>query len=260
MNKEYIGSSFRYWSRVFFKYRANVVFSFFSELALPIAINALFMVGVGDSVVTPPQMVNVIAYVILANIIFSISMTDIENTISSDIKSAKLTYKLLAPVSPWLDYLVADIATKAIRIVLFYCPCALLLMLFGSFTAMNLLPVFLSLLIAATIGYCISFLIGCLSFWITEIWGVSAMKSLLLSVFAGAIFPLTILPSGIRNILMLTPFPYVSYVPAALMMGDSIAIDLPHALFTGAIWCVLLVLSLMLQWKQGLKKYESVGV
>lgn len=259
-NKKFIAAAFDYRFRLQSKYRSDLLFSFFSELALPLAINILFMIGLTGASASPQQIVNLVAYLVVANITYTISVTDLENTIASDIKSAKLIYKLLEPVSPCANYILSDLADKVFRILLFYVPCLLILGIFGQLQFSGLLYGIPFILIANVIGYCLSFLIGCLSFWVTEIWGISAVKKLLLSVFAGTIFPFSYLSDKAQFLLFLTPFPYLSYIPSALILGEMGSDDLLFLLGVGTIWCVIFAFSAKIVWSLGKKKYESVGV
>lgn len=182
-NKNFVILSFDYWFRLYFKYRSHFFFSFFSELAIPVIINILFVVGLSGSRLEARQIMDVVSYLMIANITYTITVTDLERIISSDIKSAKLIYKLLEPVSPCKNYVISDVAAKTLRMLLFYFPAALLLALFGRIRWMQVLCAIPFLAIANVMGYCLSFIIGCLSFWLTETWGISAVKNLLFGRF-----------------------------------------------------------------------------
>lgn len=252
----YIRASFRYWAAFFFKYRLNVVFSFFSELAIPICINILFLLGT-QADRSLAQVLGIVEYVTLANVIYTISMTNIESTMSQEIKGPALIYKLLSPVTPSTDYVISDLCLKGIRCAFFYAPLLLLLILFRGLHILNILGGLFSLLVACVIGYALAFCIGCLSFWLTETWGISAVKNLLLSVFAGALFPLSMLPASIQGLLLLLPFPYLCYFPAAwLLEGTQVN---ARCLPVGILWCLLLLALAWLLWRAGRKKYESAG-
>lgn len=254
---KYVARAFHFWTSLFFKYMSNVFFSYFSELAIPISLNILFLLGTNSNW-NPNQALAIVKYIIIANIIYTITMTSIEEVVSGDIKNAKLIYKLLTPISPTVDYIVSDVSMKILRCILFYFPVLSVLLILGQLHISNIIWGAISMVIACVIGYALAFCIGCLSFWITETWGVSAIKTLLLSVFAGSLFPLSLLPPSIQNLLFLTPFPYLCYFPTALII-DNIQTDVRY-LGYGAIWGFLLLVLAKLIWKTGLRKYESAGV
>lgn len=260
LNKKFFLASFYYWFRLYFKYRFNLFFSFFSELGIPLLINILFMVGLTNSSAETEQIVNLVIYLVVANIVYTISVTDLESTISLDIKNSRLIYKLMEPISPCVSYISSDLAVKMLRILTFYLPSTLLLFLFGQIQYIRVICVIPFILIANVTGYCMSFIIGCLSFWITEIWGISAIKNLLLSVFAGTIFPFSFLSQKVQFFLFLTPFPYLGYVPSSFVLGEIGSESVVFLLCVGGIWCVIFATLAVLIWNCGKKKYESVGV
>lgn len=259
LNKIYFVASFRYSFSRYNKYRANVFFSFFSELAIPICINVLFLVGLNGADASANALYYVIEYVVLANITYTISVTDMENNISNDIRTSALIYRLTEPVSPSISWILSDIATKAIRILLFYIPALFLLILLRRITVDHILSALLFMLLANVIGYSMSLIIGCLSFWITETWGISSVKNLVVAVAAGSVFPFSILPDAVRSILLCTPFPYLSYVPSAILLGE-LSGNMLVLLLIAIAWCVGFTFIAKMIWQVGKKKYESVGV
>lgn len=259
MSKNYWTAAFRYWFSCALKYRSDLFFSFFSELAIPIAVNIVFIIGLSRSS-SVKSIANVISYLIVANITYIISVTNLENVISEDIKSSRLIYKLLEPISPFVSYVISDMATKILRVLIFYLPAIILLIFFKQAVWGRILPAIPFILIANIIGYAVSFIIGCLSFWLTEIWGISSIKNLLLGVFAGTIFPFYLLPDTLQRFLFMTPFPFLSYIPSAMVLGELKTDRVYFLLAVGIFWGVVLLLFAKWIWSIGRKKYESVGV
>lgn len=141
-----------------------------------------------------------------------------------------------------------------------YVPLFIIGMITGMIRLNHIIPGMAAIVMACVLGYCVSFIIGLLAFWMTEIWGIGAMKNLLFSVFAGAVFPLSFLPGHIQRIMMLTPFPYMGYFPAAILLDEGVENNMRQAFQTGAVWSVFLISAVIFLWKNGIKKYESVGV
>ena len=182
-----------------------------------------------------------------------------EDIISNDIKTSVLIYRLTEPVSPCMSYILSDIAAKAIRILFFYIPALILLIILRGITVVHILPALLFMLLANIIGYSLSFIIGCLSFWITETWGIGSVKNLIVAVVAGSVFPFSILSDHVRSILLCTPFPYLSYVPSAILLGE-LSSNMLALILIDIAWCVVFAVIAKMIWQAGKKKYESVGV
>ena len=244
----------------YIKYRANIVFGFFNDLLVPIMINILFVIAVNNASTDKMEIMQLIFYILWANVIYAISMTSIENIMSGDIRTSKLGYKLVAPVNPAVDYIISDISAKISHFALLFLPLFVISLFFFRIGSKTYLCGLLSLLLATGLGYTISFIIGCFSFWMTEIWGVGAIKMLLLSVLAGTVFPLSFLPDGVYKMVMYSPFPYISYFPSAIWVEEISLGDIPHHFLVGLLWLLFFFIASILIWKKGIKKYECMGV
>lgn len=259
-NSKYIAATVKYYLKLFFKYKSNIIFEFFSELAIPMCINIMFVIGAISGTINTNVLIDTIIYIIIANITYTITIANIENTVANEVKMGKLSYKLLEPFPTYGNYILADMANKLIRIILFYIPFLIVIICFNKYDIFNILIAIPFLFIANIIGYCISFTIGCLSFWVTEIWGISAIKNLLISVMAGTIFPFYLLSDKYQSLLLKTPFPFLSYVPSAIVLGEIQGSALLELLFIGIVWSMVSIFVASTIWRCGRSKYECTGV
>lgn len=72
----------------FFRYRSRFLMAYINQLLIPIIINGIFVLGLSETIANYDSM-QLIAYVILSNLVFFISMENIENTIAYDIKESR---------------------------------------------------------------------------------------------------------------------------------------------------------------------------
>jgi len=117
----------------------------------------------------------------------------------------------------------------------------------------------ISILFSFTLNFLISAILGELSFWLTEVWGIAAIKNLVFVVFSGAMFPLDILPVNILSAFKFMPFSYMSYVPTKILFGNYSFEEIFHSYITASAWCLILFCIEKTIWKFGLRKYESCG-
>jgi ABC-2 type transport system permease protein len=80
----------------------------------------------------------------------------------------------------------------------------------------------ISVLLSFFIVYIFEFLIGLTSFWTTQIFGVSLLKSSLVNILSGLTVPLSFYPDILRGFLLNLPFQAMYYIPV------SIYLDLPY--------------------------------
>lgn len=117
--------------------------------------------------------------------------------------------------------------------------------------------------IAVAGGIALGFLIGMAfqlcAFWLGETSGLNNLRYLLTTLLMGAYFPLDFLGPRFASVLTRLPFSYQLYFPAKLFLGQ---LDRNSAL-AGLAWqwgWVAVTLAIVrLIWKQGIRRYESVG-
>ncbi len=132
----------------------------------------------------------------------------------------------------------------------------------GSTLPINrLLYAVIALVIGFLLNGLLSLIVGFLAFWLTEIWGIAAIRNLLTGLLAGATFPLDILPQRIQTMMLATPFPYMSYVPSKLLCDPSFNLEIVYkGMFISLSWVVILSTIAFLMMRCGLKKYTASGV
>jgi ABC-2 type transport system permease protein len=120
--------------------------------------------------------------------------------------------------------------------------------------------IFAMVLLAFITELFISFLVGLIAFWTDEIDGIFDSIIKLRTIFAGAYFPINILPLFFVKLSYALPFAYSFFVPTQLYLNKISLLDGLRGIFIQIAWIVMLYLIIKLVWRCGLKKYESVGI
>lgn len=105
----------------------------------------------------------------------------------------------------------------------------------------------------------INFMIGILAFWLEETWVLRVMMVTLTQFFSGALIPLELFPNWLRQILNLLPFPYLTWVPVKVFMGQYTG-DLIQAFGLILLWAALAFGCSAWLWRRGLKAYTAAGM
>jgi ABC-2 type transport system permease protein len=99
-----------------------------------------------------------------------------------------------------------------------------------------------------------------IAFWAPEnTWGVTFLVIVLIEVLGGSMFPLDIIPYQSRVILQLTPFPYLTYYPIAILTGKIGYSEALRVVAQSFIWVGLMVVISRHIWNKGLKSYGAYG-
>ncbi len=209
---------------------------------------------------TPDKLVS---YVLLTNILSSIILTTRTADVASEIRSGDLANYLIKPLS-FLKYILSrELVDKLINSLFAIFEIIFLIAIFKPtiFIQKNIityLMFFLAIIIATTIFFSISLTLSFIAFWSAEIWAPRFIFFVLISLIAGTLFPLDILPSSIFNLLIITPLPYLIFFPAKIYLHGFSHQQLTPFIIS-IIWSLILFKTMVFVWKLGIKNYNVYG-
>ncbi len=112
---------------------------------------------------------------------------------------------------------------------------------------------------AVIINYMLYFIVGTAAFWTTTVGGLRITISTFIKIFTGALVPLTLFPNYIKNIISITPFPYLINFPINVITNNIALDNILKEYLIEILWTVILFLLCNILWKKGIKQYESIG-
>ncbi len=116
-----------------------------------------------------------------------------------------------------------------------------------------------SIVLGFAVLWSISLIIQMLAFWIMNIWSVSTIKNVLISVLAGAALPLWFMPVSVLRIIEFTPFETVYYIPLKIYLGQLSIQDSLLNIGKQVIWIVILYTLSVVLWYCGKRKIVIQG-
>jgi len=198
-------------------------------------------------------------FIILALNVFKNS--NISESISGIVKSGDIAIYLCRPINFIKSLLFEEFGTKVINFFVFFILVFVMTFFLGlPYPTGSILGIFiiygLLLIFFDIILYTI---IGGLSFWLVEIWGVRASISQVLSILSGRILPLSLFPAWMQSFLAFTPFLYLEYTFASIYLGKLSIEEALRAMGIFVFWIILLLLLLKFVFNKGFRKLESFG-
>ena len=174
------------------------------------------------------------------------------------INSGYLTIPLMRPINIFGFFFIRDLADKLFNLGFMIFELPLIYFIFRPPIFLQTNPFYLlcamsSILCAILIYFFINILFGSFAFWSRDVWAPRFLLMVVMEFATGAMFPLDMLPSLWQKIFLLTPFPYLIYVPLKVYLGQSISL-LPQL-----VWVVILGVLARLIWIKGIKSYEAEG-
>jgi ABC-2 type transport system permease protein len=95
------------------------------------------------------------------------------------------------------------------------------------------------------------------AFWYERVAAMDSIIYLPYMFLSGLVFPFEVLPDTVRTVLLWTPFPYMVWFPAALLVNEEVPIARGFAIMIA--WTVVFFALYRWLWKKGLKHYSAMG-
>lgn len=204
-----------------------------------------------------------ITYILIISLLSSLILLTRTADVSADILSGDIMNYFLKPFSFFKFLISREIADKLLN--LFFTIIEILILflilrphLFVQTNPVTYLLFIISLIIGGVISFFISLNISFIAFWSNEIWAPRWIYSIFTWFLAGSFFPLDILPKKVYSFLLLTPFPYLIYLPAKLFL-DGISLKLAIPILISCWWCIGLYFVTKKIWERGIKIYSAYG-
>jgi len=203
-----------------------------------------------------------VSYLLYGNLIATFVFGTRTFDISSDINDGKIINTLLKPVSFFSYNFAKEIADKAVNLFFAIFEIFFLIWLFKlNIVSPNNLFLFLPIFVnSILISYFINLSLSFIGFWTTEVWPIRFIFIILLSFVAGNYFPLDILPPTTYKLILLTPFPYMFYLPTKILINQQLTINnLFPLIILSYFWLLASYFLARLVWHKGIKSFSFWG-
>ena len=202
-----------------------------------------------------------LVYLIIGLLINATRSQDVSDKISETIKSGDIAIYLCRPVSFVKSLLADGIGTKVINFFVFIILLVVMTNLIGlPYPTGNIMGIFLVYAVLMILfDIMLYVIIGGLSFWFIEIWGIRASIEQILWILSGRVLPLTLFPLWMQSFLAFTPFLYLEFTFASLYLGKLTVFEALKAMGIFVIWIFLMFLLMRYLYRKGFGKLEAFG-
>lgn len=222
------------------------------------------------------SLASMVAYTLVSTLIGFIVRQDVNIMIGEKVYGGDIAVELTKPISYQLVVLYTAVGQALFNLFFKGVP---VFILFGylldiaiPFEPTRLLLAALSCMLGFAMYFLIDLSLGCVSFWITQTFGVNQFKNVFMAFCAGSIMPLDFYPAFLRDALAIMPFKGCFYSPLAIYLGvapqnntlyDSLLTHMPSyelLLIIEQLTWILIVLGLsQVLWKKALRKVVILG-
>ena len=178
-----------------------------------------------------------INYLLLAMIFRAGQNTDVLYEIGEMMRDGRIGVTLLRPIDMQATFYVQTLARLGLDTLLSL-PIALFAWLVYGLSLPSDPLVWLAFLVSMLLGnavmFCFDWIIGCVGFYSTEIWGLSVLRYGFGLFFSGALIPLDMMPDWLRSVATVLPFSQALYLPVSILAGINPVSAMPR------IWLIQL--------------------
>jgi ABC-2 type transport system permease protein len=205
-----------------------------------------------------------LTYILVGSFISNITIGSRSFSLGDTINNGDLSNYLLKPINYFIAFFLDDVGGKGADTILSICELTVLFIILKPdlMIQTNIFYIF-SFSIAIILGMLLYFFFGILlssiAFWSSEVWGPKFLFNTLTVFLGGAIFPLDIVPKGLYTVVMLSPFPYLTFFPIKVYLGQLSTEQISIGFAIACFWIISLYYLSKTVWRKGLLMYASAG-
>lgn len=207
---------------------------------------------------TPTQMVRYfVAVLVIRQLTFVWVIWEFEEAVVR----GRLSHYLLRPVDPIWQYLSDHLAERLARFPMVLLLVGLCFWLYpGSAFFPNWEVLAQSIiLIGGTFAtrFTLQYTLAMVCFFNERASSLESLSFITYTFLSGMLAPLDLYPDIVQRIAYFTPFPYLIYTPARVLIGE--AVDVGRALTVLAAWTFGVLVVQRWAWRRGLTHYSAMG-
>lgn len=204
-----------------------------------------------------------LTYILISGLVSNFVLASRTQDVAGEIVNGNIINYILRPVS-FFKYIAArDLADKAMNIIFTIFEVVLIILLLKPTLFVQTNPLYLVLFfvflgLGVATSFFINLMLSFVGFWTPEVWAPRFIFFMIVFFLSGSYFPLDILPPPIYHALLLTPFPYLYYLPARIYLGVDSSL-LPFYLIASAGWMMITYFLAKKIWQKGLLTFSFYG-
>jgi ABC-2 type transport system permease protein len=250
----------------YFTYRLNFILWRFRSFVLFFSLLVFWLAIYKDRIeLLGYQKAQMLIYVVGIAFLRSIILASRSADLAGQIRNGELTKTIMLPINMLSFWFSRDLVDKALNIFFGILEISLAITIlklpfYFPHQIQSYFYFIILVVLAFFLYFCLNFFISILAFWTEEIWATRWLFGIVfLEFFAGALFPIDILPTWLQKIIYLTPFPYLIYFPLKVWLEQLSTGAILKSILVCACWLGLFYWLVKALWQKGVKNYEAYG-
>jgi len=242
-----------------FEFRAEIYLWVFAGI-LPLILLGVWAqaAATGDY---PLSRVDFIRYFIAAFVVRQFTFIWVIWEFEELVVSGRLSHVLLQPLDPIWRFFASHLTERIVRLPLVALIVGLCFVLYPEALWVpswsQALSAVLVLALAFMARFMLQYMMSMLAFWSERASAIEDLWFVFHLFMSGLIAPLDVYPASVRAVAELTPFPYLIYYPATLLVGGEVPFG--KAVLVLGAWGFASFFVQRRLWKKGLDNYTAMG-
>jgi ABC-2 type transport system permease protein len=203
-----------------------------------------------------------LTYILLAQVFGALTDQELIWEFGTQLREGLIVHNLLRPVGFQASYYVQALANLAMRLLL-NIPMALLATLAFGLRWPTDPAAWAAFAVSALLGYTALFffhwILGSLTFYTTEVWGLGVLVFGMTRFFSGALVPLAIMPEWLRTVVLAIPFAQSLAIPLNFLSGITPVSQAPAVWLSQLAWVIGLGITARLFFRVAIRKITVQG-
>ena len=183
--------------------------------------------------------------------------------VQSKVNDGSIAVEFVRPVDYRVSLLASELGEIAFKLITNFIPIVIVgILLFGIEMPQSIahFALFLcSVVLGFLILWSLSMIVKMSTFWVMNVWSLSVLKGVLISVFSGITLPIWFLPQNVVNLLRFTPFESIYFSSLQIYLGRIAGNEIGLVLLKQLLWGVALFMVANLMWAMGRKRLIVQG-
>lgn len=209
---------------------------------------------------------DMIIYIFMSSLTAGTIGTGTEQDIGQEVRDGSIAVNLIKPINYKIRMFFISIGSLIYQFMFVLVPVWLGLLAVRYFTVGELPPdiwtialYFFSITLGFIVSYFMNFCFGLLSFYVTNMWGLSHLKEAVLLFFSGQLIPIAFFPELMQKIIQFFPFSSLNYIPVMVYLKKLTGLALIQALGIQLLWIAILYLLSLWLWNKAINKLVILG-
>lgn len=201
-----------------------------------------------------------LSYILYSTLISTFVLGSRTAEIASQINDGNIMNILLKPISLFKMYFSRDFADKCMNIAFALFELSIVVVFFKAplLVPQNIGLFLMFFLNAVLMSFFINMLLSFVAFWTPETWAPRFVFMVVVFFLSGSYFPLDLLPKPVYYLFLVTPFPYLFYLPTKLLISPLQQFYI-YSYCISCVWVGVLYLLARFVWITGSKRFSFWG-